>query len=70
MPEEREQLLQLLNAPSRWTQHMEAQDERGAPALYDSDDAVAWDLTGALCRLFGWRRGLALFEQIDRHAHG
>ncbi len=70
MPDERDQLLTLFHAPTRWTQHVEAMDQRGEPVRYDSAGAVAWDLTGAICHLFGWRRGLALFEQLDRHAHG
>ena len=31
---------------------------------------MAWDITGALCRLFGWRRARILFGQLDRHIHG
>ena len=37
---------------------------------YDDDAAVAWDITGALCRLFGWQRACVLFGQMERHIVG
>jgi hypothetical protein len=39
------------------------------PIVYDDPSAVAWDITGALCLLFGWPRAI-LFEQLDRRIHG
>ncbi|MHC4234310.1 MAG: hypothetical protein ACYSUQ_04260, partial [Planctomycetota bacterium] len=39
----------------------EAHDANCDPVTYDDDAAVAWDVTVALCRLFG---------QVDRHIHG
>jgi hypothetical protein len=67
MPEEKEQLLALFNGAHRWCQGIEAHDVRGQAVRYDDVAAVAWDITGALCRLFGWRRACALFTQLERH---
>ena len=70
MPEEKEQLLALLDHEGRWCRDAEAHDANGDAVRYDDDAAVAWDVTGALCRLFGWRRACVLFEQLDRHISG
>jgi hypothetical protein len=70
MPNEKSQLLSLLDHEHRWCQNTEAQDANGNAARYDETVAVAWDLTGALCRLFGWRRASELFGQLDRHING
>lgn len=70
MPEEKEQLLALLDSEHKWCQDAEAQDSNGNAVHFCDDAAVAWDVTGALCRLFGWRRACQLFEQFDRHIHG
>jgi hypothetical protein len=32
--------------------------------------ATAWDITGAMCCLFGWRRACTLFGQLERHIFG
>lgn len=68
--EERQAILDLLTDEAHWCQDYEARDDAGKPTCFDADDAVAWDLTGALCRLFGWDRACALFGQIDRHING
>ena len=70
MPEEKEQLLALLDHERKWCRGAEAQDANGDAVSYDDGAAVAWDLTGAMCRLFGWRRACVLFEQLDRHING
>lgn len=70
MPEEKEQLLAFLDHERRWCRDAEAHDASGDAVRYDDDAAVAWDVTGALCRLFGWRRACVLFGQLDRHING
>lgn len=70
MPEEKEQLLVLLDHERRWCRGAEAHDANSDAVHYDDDAAVAWDVTGALCRLFGWRRACVLFGQLDRHITG
>ncbi|MFQ5589917.1 MAG: hypothetical protein ACE5HE_02025 [Phycisphaerae bacterium] len=68
--EEKELLLALFDDERRWCQEAEAHDAKGDSVRYDAASAVAWDITGALCRLFGWRRACVLFGQLDRHIHG
>ncbi len=70
MPDEKERLLALLEHERKWCQDAEAHDANGDPVRYDDEAAVAWDITGALCRLFGWQRACVLFGQLDRHLHG
>jgi len=70
MPNEKDMLLALLESEERWCQEAEARDKDGSPVRYDDATAVAWDITGALCHLFGWKRACALFRQLDRHIHG
>jgi len=70
MPEEKEQLLALFDHERRWCRDAEANDIHCDAVRYDDDAAVAWDVTGALCRLFGWQRACVLFGQLDRHIHG
>lgn len=65
--EEMSQLLALYSDPSHWCRHAEARNARGTPVRYGDPSAVAWDLTGALCMLFGWERACVLFRQIDKH---
>jgi hypothetical protein len=69
-PDEKEQLVGLLQDARHWCQGAEARDAEGHDVVYSDADATAWDLTGAACRLFGWRRARELFVQIDRHLHG
>jgi hypothetical protein len=69
-PEEKDQLVALLLNAQCWCQGAEAHDAGGQAVAYSDADATAWDLTGAACHLFGWRRARELFVQIDRHLHG
>ncbi len=69
-PGEKTQLVALLLDTQRWCQGAEARAANGQAVAYSHADATAWDLTGAACHLFGWRRARALFVQIDRHLHG
>jgi hypothetical protein len=70
LPEERDQLLALFGDARRWCQEAEARDQSGDPVRYSDAEAVAWDITGGVCRLFGWRRACELFPQLDRHIFG
>ncbi|GMU24548.1 MAG: hypothetical protein AMXMBFR13_46220 [Phycisphaerae bacterium] len=70
MQDEKDRLLTLLATNSRWCQHAEARDRDGHAVHYDDPDAVAWDLTGAVCVLFGWARALELFAQLERQLIG
>jgi hypothetical protein len=70
LPDEKQRLLELLDHERKWCQHAEAQDAQGNPVPCDDAQATAWDITGAVCRLFGWNRAGALYAQIDRHIHG
>ena len=67
---EKDQLLTLLSSESRWCKNTEAQDSQGGGVCYNDSTAVAWDLTGAVCHLFGWPRALQLFAQMSRHMTG
>ena len=68
-PDEKVQLVALLLDAQHWCQGAEARDADGHDVAYSDAGATAWDLTGATCRLFGWRRARELFVQIDRHLH-
>lgn len=68
-PQEKEQLVALLADAQHWCQGAEARDANGQAVTYSDADATAWDLTGAACQLFGWRRACELFVQIERHLH-
>ena len=70
MPDEKDKLLALFDSEQRWCQDAEASDSHGDPVKFHDPEAVAWDLTGALCRLFGWQRARVLFKQLDRHLCG
>lgn len=65
--EELDRLRDLFSNSNRWCKNAEARSARGVAVRYGDPDAVAWDLTGGLCLLFGWRRACDLFRQIDRH---
>jgi hypothetical protein len=69
-PDEKEKLLELLHDKQRWCKDAEARDQQGNAVRYDDESAVAWDLTGATCFLFGWQRACELFRQLDRHITG
>lgn len=70
MPDEKSQLLALLDVPARWCRDAEALDAFGEEVRYDDASAVAWDVTGAMCLLFGWERACVLFCQLHRHIYG
>jgi hypothetical protein len=70
MQDEKDRILTLLESKSRWCQHAEARDSSGQPVRCDDPTAVAWDLTGAVCVLFGWRRASELFSQLERQFVG
>jgi hypothetical protein len=70
MPEEKDKLLALFDSEQRWCRDSEASDSHGEPVKFHDPEAVAWDLTGALCRLFGWPRARVLFGQVERHIFG
>lgn len=70
LPAEKMQLLAMLEHETKWCRGAEAQDAQGEPVTYDDESAVAWDISGALCRLFGWQRAITLFGQIERHVVG
>lgn len=67
--QERDRLLSLLLDGRRWCQSAEARRADGQAVNYSDPDATAWDLSGAVCHLFGWRRARELFVQIDRQVH-
>jgi hypothetical protein len=67
---EKGQLLSFFDSAASWCQDAEARDGNGTPVQYDDPAAVSWDLTGGLCRLFGWRRTGILFSQLERHIIG
>jgi hypothetical protein len=64
---EKERLLALFADRRCWCQGAEARDASGDAVHFDDPAAVAWDLTGAVCLLFGWPRALELFHQLDEH---
>lgn len=70
MPDEKAKLLEFLGHAGKWCRRVEAIDSHGIGVHYDDDTAVAWDITGALCLLFGWNRACVLFAQIERHLLG
>ncbi len=70
MTDEKTQLLALLDHRGKWCRDAEARDASGDAVTYDAISAVAWDITGALCRLFGWQRACVLFGQMERHLIG
>lgn len=70
MTDEKDQLMALLEDPKKWCRNAEAVDVNGNAVHYDDPAAVAWDVTGALCRLFGWPRACVLFGQFHRRIHG
>jgi hypothetical protein len=67
---EKQELLELFSIPANWCQETEARNWEGNSVRYDDPSAVAWDLTGGTCRLFGWDRAIELFPQMERHITG
>ena len=70
MPDEKERLLALFQSEEHWCKDAEARDGLGRPVKFHDPLATAWDITGALCSLFGWARACALFGQVERHVRG
>ena len=70
MPDEKAQFLALYSGPGHWCRDAEARDAGGHAVRFDDATAVAWDITGALCRIFGWQRACVLFEQVKKHLIG
>ncbi len=70
MPEEKEQRLALLDHQRRLSRDAEGRDADRDAVQHDEDAAVAWDVTGALCGLLGWRRACVLFGKLDPHVNG
>jgi hypothetical protein len=68
--QEKQRLLALLDREQRWCQNAEAQNDAGDPVTFDDASATAWDLTGAMCLLFGWKRACELFAQLAQHISG
>ena len=69
LPDEKDKLLALFDSDKRWCQDAEARDEYGSPVKFNDPSATAWDITGAMCCLFGWKRACTLFGQFERHIH-
>jgi hypothetical protein len=70
LQEEKDQLIALFHDEVRWCRGVDAVDENGNAVHYDDEKAVSWDVVGALCHLFGWKRACQLFEPISRHISG
>ncbi|UCC31169.1 MAG: hypothetical protein JSU86_02615 [Phycisphaerales bacterium] len=68
--DEKTQLLALFDNEGKWCQGCEALDSSGNAVRYDDETAVAWDIVGGVCHLFGWRRARELFGQLHRHISG
>jgi len=67
--DEKEKLLAFFESDRRWCQDAEARDANGRPVKFHDPMATAWDITGAMCHLFGWTRACTLFGQLERHIH-
>ncbi len=68
--QEKDKLLALFETEARWCQQVEARDDRGRPVHYSDKKAVAWDVVGGMCLLFGWERASKLFGPVARHITG
>lgn len=68
--DEKDSLLTLFAKPTGWCQQAEARDCRGEAVHYHDPEAVAWDIVGGMCRLFGWSRSMKLFAQTWRQITG
>ena len=69
LPDEKDKLLALLEGDKRWCKGAEACDAHGSPVKFHDPLAAAWDITGAMCHLFGWKRACTLFGQFEQHIH-
>ena len=68
--DEKDKLLTLFEKKHQWCKHVEACNERGQPVHYHDKTAVAWDLVGGICFLFGWERACTLFREIEPRVSG
>ena len=68
--DEKDRLLGLFDDQRRWCREVDARDDQGNAVHYDDPAAVAWDIVGGMCHLFGWRRACELFAQMTRHVVG
>ena len=68
--DEKDRLLDLLDNETKWCQEADARDGQGDPVHYDGETAVAWDIVGGMCRLFGWDRSCELFATVAQHVAG
>ena len=69
LPAEKDELLAFFENERRWCTEAEALDAYGRPVKFHDPFATAWDVTGAMCYLFGWTRARTLFGQLERHIH-
>lgn len=69
LPEEKAKLMSLFKTNDNWCRDAEARDTLGVAVRFDDPTAIAWDITGALCHLFGWTRARTLFGQFERHVN-
>jgi len=69
LPNEKDKLLAFFESDRRWCQDAEARDAYGNAVKFHDPLAAAWDITGAICCLFGWKRACTLFGQLERHIH-
>jgi len=62
--------LALFGEPRRWCREVDAVDSQGQSVHYDDENAVAWDVVGGMCHVFGWQRACELFALVSRHLVG
>jgi hypothetical protein len=60
---EKNPLLALFEIKNCWCQDAEARDASGDPVKFRDPLATTWDITSAICRLFGWKQACTLFGQ-------
>lgn len=67
LQDEKDQLIAFFEPETNWCRGHDAIDDEGLVVHYDDENAVAWDLVGGICHLFGWKRACGLFEPMSRH---
>lgn len=70
MQEEKDRLIALFADKHQWCQGVDARNRSGEAVRHDDKAAVAWDIVGGMCRLFGWKRASELFGPMSRHFSG
>lgn len=68
--DEKDRLLDLLDNEAKWCREADARDDQGNPVHYGDEAAVAWDIVGGMCRLFGWDRSCELFVVVAGNVAG